>query len=571
MKLGIRFRIILLCTGITVASGILMLGTTLYRLHISHQEIYRREIREKDAFLKRYLRDLGNRALESSRLISRSSEFQSALALFSMGGDNSDLNRLFAEHLSQMKLFNILVYCDSRGRPMAGTEGFTKDENTENGNIFPEQAGATAQSEPFHGIVQIRNRFALVSSLPLKIFHEAAGSVLLGAYIDKDFLGVLQDMLGDECFFSHRDGGVIFSGDGAVREILKKIPRSPETEREKSPVPVLHLRSSSYAVGYVRVTSLHSAEDIFFGMVSDISADRQTVSSLIRMMLFLSLSVLSAAVIATFLISGSLTRTLQQVIRRVVRISESVLSSSGTVAAAGESMSRGAVEQAEYIEETMLLQYEIDRMVKENASRTEEAGRIMRSSGSTVNRAVSVMSEIRLSMQDIVSASENTFGIMRTIEKIAFQTNLLALNASVEAARAGESGSGFSVVAEEVRNLAIRSAEAAGETREIVEDIYQKIRRNAELLQGTGRAFDEVKDSTARAGEFLAQIAEGSRQQARGTDRISRALPEVGRLARTSEKSAESSVRAAAEMQQLSEELARVVRKLESLSRGIRK
>ena len=127
------------------------------------------------------------------------------------------------------------------------------------------------------------------------------------------------------------------------------------------------------------------------------------------------------------------------------------------------------------------------------------------------------MTDLIQSINEISVASEKTSKIIKTIDEIAFQTNLLALNAAVEAARAGEAGAGFAVVAEEVRNLARRSAEAARNTAELIEGTVRRVEEGfANLLTRTGKAFSKVAVSTEKIGEHVAEIASASQRTGSG-------------------------------------------------------
>ncbi len=132
-------------------------------------------------------------------------------------------------------------------------------------------------------------------------------------------------------------------------------------------------------------------------------------------------------------------------------------------------------------------------------------------------------------MRSIDSGAEgvDTFEIVKTIDEIAFQTNLLALNAAVEAARAGDAGSGFAVVAGEVRNLAIRSADAAKNTSEMIEEIVKKIQEVGGKVKKTNADFREVAQGSAEIGSLFGNIAAASAEQAEGVSQINQAVAEL--------------------------------------------
>jgi methyl-accepting chemotaxis protein len=133
-------------------------------------------------------------------------------------------------------------------------------------------------------------------------------------------------------------------------------------------------------------------------------------------------------------------------------------------------------------------------------------------------------------MTDINDASRRIADIIGVIDEIAFQTNLLALNAAVEAARAGEQGRGFAVVASEVRSLAGRSATAAKEIKELIQDSVRKVEDGSVLVTQSGQTLEQIVSSVKKVSDIVAEIAAASREQSSGIEQVNRAVMQMDEL-----------------------------------------
>jgi len=178
------------------------------------------------------------------------------------------------------------------------------------------------------------------------------------------------------------------------------------------------------------------------------------------------------------------------------------------------------------------------------------------------------MTDLTKSICEISDASRQTQKIIKTIDEIAFQTNLLALNAAVEAARAGEAGAGFAVVAEEVRNLALRSADAAKNTATMIEDTVKKVTDGTTLLDQTNSAFGEVATSTAKVGDLVSEISAASDEQAKGIEQINRAVTEMDKVTQQNAANAEESASASEELSAQSQQMMDYVNQLTAIVGG---
>jgi len=204
-----------------------------------------------------------------------------------------------------------------------------------------------------------------------------------------------------------------------------------------------------------------------------------------------------------------------------------------------QNLSQAASAQAASLEETSSSLEEMTSMTQQNAGNATEANNLMTMAQQVIDKANVSMDELTGSMKEIAMGSEETQKIVKTIDEIAFQTNLLALNAAVEAARAGEVGAGFAVVAGEVRNLAMRAAEAAKNTSSLVEDIVRKIRKGEKLVEVTNGAFKDITGSSTNVVRLIGEIAAASQEQSNGISQINRVVADMNSITQQNAAGAE--------------------------------
>jgi methyl-accepting chemotaxis protein len=183
-------------------------------------------------------------------------------------------------------------------------------------------------------------------------------------------------------------------------------------------------------------------------------------------------------------ITGNVTTVIKNMIESLTDSSSQIASASGQVSSSSQSLAEGSSEQASSLEETSASMEEMEAVTKQNADNAEEAAKLVDMCSVSAENGNRTVEEMNTAMEEINTGSKKIAEITKVIDGIAFQTNLLALNAAVEAARAGEHGKGFAVVAEEVRNLAQRSAAAAKDTTELIEDGLSKADNGAKLAEG---------------------------------------------------------------------------------------
>lgn len=267
----------------------------------------------------------------------------------------------------------------------------------------------------------------------------------------------------------------------------------------------------------------------------------------LAMMVF-SLTILAAAVIVHVTIRRSITGPVLRVIHGVQQAADQAAEASQQMSESGSVVARDAQEQAACVEETSASLAEMSATTTENAARAGEADRLMQEASKTVHEAAQAMEGLTNSMNLISKSSSQVAAVLKSIDEIAFHTNILALNAAVEAARAGEAGAGFSVVADEVRSLAHRAAEAARNSGDIIERTIADVNKGVELSTVAHDAFSHVTTKIASGSQVMSQIAASSDEQARGINNIGQAISRIELLTQNNAANAHKTAEAASAM-----------------------
>jgi len=250
---------------------------------------------------------------------------------------------------------------------------------------------------------------------------------------------------------------------------------------------------------------------------------------------------------------------LDQGLQQVALAVEQVAAASGQIGSGSQAVAQGASEQASSLEEVSSSLQEMASMTRRNTGNAKDARNQAEGARSGANQGLESMQRLSEAMEKIKSSSDSTAKIVKTIDEIAFQTNLLALNAAVEAARAGDAGKGFAVVAEEVRNLAMRSAEAAKNTANMIEESVHNAEGGVALNLEVLAKLQEINGQANKVGEMMGEISAGSEQQQSGIDQITSAMEQMNQLTQQNAASSEESASAAEELSGQAEELRTMV------------
>jgi hypothetical protein len=265
-------------------------------------------------------------------------------------------------------------------------------------------------------------------------------------------------------------------------------------------------------------------------------------------------------------LSISIVRPIRRIINGLKGGAEQVASASSQVSSSSQTLAEGTSAQAASIEEASSSLKEMSSMIQNNADHARECKRIMREEAAVTFKMIEErMGRMKTAIGETVNTSAETAKIIKTIDEIAFQTNLLALNAAVEAARAGEAGAGFAVVAGEVRNLAMRAAEAAKNTSHLIQDANGKIKEASDLNEQVVEALKRNSELAGNVGGLVKEIAAASQKGAEGIEQVNKAVEDMDRVVQQTAANAEESASTSEEMTAQAELMKNMVNELFSL------
>jgi methyl-accepting chemotaxis protein len=295
-------------------------------------------------------------------------------------------------------------------------------------------------------------------------------------------------------------------------------------------------------------------------------ADKQLSASITKatylVVIGLAIMAVLFATLVIRIVSNSVIKPVTRIIADLTRGADNLLDAANQVSSASHELADGATRQAASLEETSASLEEMSSMTKQNAENVSQTSLMAENARSSAEVAQQSMEKMTEAIGSIKKSADQTAVIMKTIDEIAFQTNLLALNAAVEAARAGEAGAGFAVVAEEVRSLALRSAEAAKNTAQLIEESQKNADNGVKSAAEVKEILTKIVDGVKKVSQLAREITVASDEQALGVNQINSAVADVDKVTQGNAAISEEAASASEELSGQARELSELVHSL---------
>jgi methyl-accepting chemotaxis protein len=243
-----------------------------------------------------------------------------------------------------------------------------------------------------------------------------------------------------------------------------------------------------------------------------------------------------------------LLRRLGSIVATITEGSDQTASASQSISSASQTLAQAVSEQAAALRQTSDSSAQIRAMARKNLDHSQAAAAHVDEAGQRIREANAGLEAMLAAIRRSREASERISKMIRVIDEVAFQTNILALNAAIEAARAGAAGQGFSVVADEVRNLARKSAQAARESNDLIHGAVATATEAQNSVARVAGLMDLLTQSSSSVGVLIKEVTQGSQEQTGGMETIADAISQMDQMTQSTAASAEQSAAASQEL-----------------------
>ncbi|MBA3975437.1 MAG: hypothetical protein C0504_14625 [Candidatus Solibacter sp.] len=408
----------------------------------------------------------------------------------------------------------------------------------------------------------------------LSWIHHLEHAMLIGA----GFTGQTDPRLCALGKWMYGEGAEAARSDSRLARMIEQL-RAPHERLHRSAVKINELRSrqaSDEAVAVYRSETVPALTEATQSMAllrkhfHDVSIEQggeaaATIRSTQLSMAAGGFLVVALCVSIALLVSRGITRTLARLSDDLRVTSSEMAGAVAQVATSSQSLAQGASEQAASLEETSSAAEEIRSMAQRNTASLGDASNMTVQADAVVTRTQTSLGQLQLAMDLINTSSEKVARIIRVIDEISFQTNILALNAAVEAARAGEAGLGFAVVAEEVRNLAQRCAQAARDTSVLIEESTTRAAAGKATVGEVTAEVLAIGEESAKIRTLVEQVSRASKDQLKGVEQVARTIAQMQQVTQSTAAGSEQGAAASEELSAQAEHLSSAVAKLNQL------